>query len=149
MVVTHRARPARSLSPGRRLRVPYALTILVVDDDPGLQELIGLKLTHAGYEVKVAGDDQAALAEAALHLPDLAVIDVDLPGTSGFELCRQLRQDPRTAVVPVILLGTVPGDEHARKGAAAGADRYLVKPFGLRSLLDDVAELLPWPDEAA
>jgi len=106
--------------------------ILVVEDEPALQETLAYNLTRQGYEVKTAGDGQAALDIARKEQPDLIVLDIMLPVLDGFEVCRILRKKMNT---PVIML-TARDDEIDRViGLEIGADDYLTKPFSMREFL--------------
>jgi len=119
--------------------------VLVVDDDPDIRELIGHKLRLAGYRVTAAADGTAGLAAAAESLPDLIVLDVSMPGLSGIDVCRHLRENARTAEVPVIMLPARTNATFATLGFMAGADLYLSKPFSPRDLVDQVKSLLSEP----
>jgi DNA-binding response OmpR family regulator len=115
------------------------VTILIVDDDRELRELIGFVLRSAGYPVVEAGDGLEALRQHAERKPDLVILDVNLPGIDGFEVCRRIRLDADT---PVMML-TVRGEEADQvKGLDLGADDYLAKPFSPRTLLARVRALL-------
>jgi DNA-binding response OmpR family regulator len=106
--------------------------ILIVEDEPALQETLAYNLTRQGYDVKTAGDGQAALDTARKEQPDLIVLDIMLPILDGFDVCRILRKDMNT---PVIML-TARDDEIDRViGLEIGADDYLTKPFSMREFL--------------
>jgi two-component system, OmpR family, phosphate regulon response regulator PhoB len=116
--------------------------ILIVEDEQPLVTLLRYNLEAAGYAVAVEtrGDD----AETTLRdePPDLVILDWMLPGVSGIELCRRLRQRPRTKTLPVIML-TARGEEADRvRGLATGADDYVVKPFSVAELMARVKALL-------
>src|SRR3954451_5218824 len=85
---------------GRRLMV----TVLVADDDADIRDLVVFKLEQAGHHVIAVGDGAAALTAAREHAPDLAVLDIMMPGMSGIDVCRELRASPATAHLPVIFL---------------------------------------------
>jgi DNA-binding response OmpR family regulator len=113
--------------------------ILIVEDEPALQETLNYNLTRQGYEVEVAGDGQAALDSARGMKPDLIVLDIMLPVIDGFEVCRILRQEMN---VPILML-TAKDDEIDRViGLEMGADDYLTKPFSMREFLARVKALL-------
>lgn len=116
--------------------------ILVVEDDPSLLELLRYNLEAEGYRVQVStrGDDaELKLREEA---PDLVLLDWMLPGLSGIELCRRIRQRRETVALPVIML-TARGEEAERvRGLSTGADDYVVKPFSVPELLARVRALL-------
>lgn len=121
-------------SQGRRL--------LVADDDRDIRELVAFKLTSAGYDVTVAEDGLQALGNALDAAPALAVLDVMMPGLSGLDVARQLRADPRTATVPIILLTARAQESDVEGGFAAGVDDYVIKPFSPRELLSRVQAVL-------
>lgn len=115
-----------------------APTILVVDDDEVIRELIRFKLGRAGLTVHGEADGEAGLAAARDLLPDLALVDWMMPRLTGPELCRALREDPRTAHTPVLLLTAKAQEPDVERGFQAGADDYIVKPFSPRELLHRV-----------
>jgi len=109
-----------------------AETILVVEDEPSLQETLVYNLEKQGYTVVVAGDGQAALESARRLNPDLIILDIMLPGMDGFEVCKILRKE---MTVPILML-TARDDEIDRVvGLEVGADDYLTKPFSMRELM--------------
>ena len=109
-----------------------AQRILVVDDEPQILRALQTNLRGAGYEVITAATAEAALAEAALRLPDAIILDLVLPDGSGADVCRELRT---WSSAPVIVLSAV-GDEGEKVAALdAGADDYVTKPFGMEELL--------------
>ncbi|MCU0488215.1 MAG: response regulator transcription factor [Anaerolineales bacterium] len=106
--------------------------ILIVEDEPTLQETLAYNLSRQGYEVTIVGDGQSAIKTARELQPDLIVLDVMLPILDGFEVCRILRQDMNT---PILML-TARDDEIDRViGLEMGADDYLTKPFSMREFL--------------
>ena len=110
-------------------------TILVVEDEPAIQELIAVNLSFAGHKVLRAFDADQAQTLIRAELPDLILLDWMLPGTSGLELARRWRKDALTREVPIIML-TARGEENDRVGGLeAGVDDYVVKPFSARELL--------------
>src|SRR5262249_60552968 len=112
-----------------------AANILVVEDEPAIQELIAVNLQHAGHHVMRAGDAEGALGIVRNALPDLLLIDWMLPGMSGVSLARQLRQEERTRQIPVIMLTARGGEADKIAGLEAGADDYVTKPVSGRELL--------------
>jgi len=109
-----------------------AETILVVEDEPALQETLAYNLRRQGYTVEIAGDGNLALEMARRAQPDLVVLDIMLPVLDGFEVCRILRQETS---VPILIL-TARDDEIDRVvGLEMGADDYLTKPFSMREFL--------------
>jgi two-component system, OmpR family, alkaline phosphatase synthesis response regulator PhoP len=118
-------------------RVPK--TVLVVDDEPKIVEVVGDYLRGAGFSVTTAADGEGAVAWARARPPDLVVLDLGLPGLDGLDVARELRS---ASPVPIIML-TARGEESDRVlGLELGADDYLVKPFSPRELLARVRAVL-------
>jgi len=116
--------------------------ILLAEDEADIRRLVTLKLEQLGHVVRAFENGAAALADARKHAPDLAVLDVVMPGMTGLEVCRGLRQDPATAGVPVIILTARAQQSDIDAGLAAGASEYLAKPFSPRDLATRVNALL-------
>jgi len=122
-------------------------TVLVIDDDPDIRELIAWKLTQAGYTTLTAADGEAGLvaavaADAAGRTPDLILVDWMMPKMSGIEVCRAVRGDPLIAFTPIILLTAHAEEAEVEQGFAAGVDDYIVKPFSPKELLGRVSAVL-------
>ncbi|HMN10598.1 MAG TPA: response regulator [Gemmatimonadaceae bacterium] len=116
--------------------------VLVVDDEPDIVALVAYHLVKAGYRVSTAGTGPDAVAQARQERPAVVVLDLMLPGMSGFEVLEQLRADASTKDVAVLLL-TARKDEPDRiKGLSLGADDYLTKPFSPQELTLRVAAIL-------
>jgi two-component system, OmpR family, phosphate regulon response regulator PhoB len=116
--------------------------VLLVEDEAGIAELIALNLRHAGFDVLVASDADAAQAALDNVLPDLALLDWMLPGHSGLHLARRWRADARTRGMPIIML-TARSDEADKIAALdAGADDYVTKPFSTKELLARIRAVL-------
>jgi DNA-binding response OmpR family regulator len=109
-------------------------TVLVADDDEDILELVSFRLERAGYEVVTARDGATALATAQDRQPDLAVLDVMMPGLNGYEVTQRLRADDATRDIPVILLTARVQEADVNRGFEAGADDYLRKPFSPQEL---------------
>ncbi|WP_428562877.1 MAG: response regulator [Solidesulfovibrio sp. DCME] len=110
-------------------------SILIVEDDDDIVELLAFNLQSAGFATETAKDGYDALAKARRATPAGIILDLMLPGLDGFEVCKELKRDPKTAAVPVIML-TARGEEVDRiVGLELGADDYVVKPFSPRELI--------------
>ena len=116
--------------------------ILVVEDEPAIQELIAVNLEHAGHHAIRAKDAEGALDVVKSALPDLMLIDWMLPGMSGVALARQVRQEERTRAIPIILLTARSTEADKVAGLEAGADDYVTKPFSPRELLARIKAVL-------
>lgn len=117
--------------------------VLVVDDEPYIRKLLAFKLRTAGLLPLEAADGEAALAAAAAQLPDAILLDVSLPsGLTGFDVLRRLKEDPRTAPVPVVFLTARVSPEERATGLGLGAARFLTKPFSTKALLEELSEVL-------
>jgi putative two-component system response regulator len=103
--------------------------ILIVDDDPDVRETLIRVLRREGYQLLTATNGREALEVVARENPDLILLDVTMPELDGFEVCQQLKNDERTALIPVTMLTGLDDREHRRYGLEAGADDFLTKPF--------------------
>jgi PAS domain S-box-containing protein len=116
--------------------------VVVVDDDPRMRDLLVELLQQEGYDVASTGDGQSALELITTNEPDVVVSDVMMPGMNGIELCRLLKQNPRTIHIPVLLIsGIRKAQEYSLEGLTAGADDYLDVPFRHEEFLVKVARL--------
>ncbi len=117
-------------------------SILVVEDESAIAELIAINLRHAGFEVTLAPDADTAQAAVDGVLPDLVLLDWMLPGQSGLQLARRWRGNARTRSLPIIMLTARADEADKINGLDAGADDYLTKPFSPRELLARIRALL-------
>ncbi len=116
--------------------------ILVVDDEVGNRTGLELMLRRHAYSVRTASDGVAALAEVASFQPDLVLLDVMMPGMSGFEVCRKLKANPETRLIPVVLVTALSVSEDRILGLDVGAEDFLSKPVVRSELLARVRSLL-------
>jgi DNA-binding response OmpR family regulator len=125
-----------ALSPAVPVRV------LVADDEDDIRDLVCLAVRKAGAtDVAAVADGTAALAAARQSLPELAVLDVSMPGATGLEVCTALRADPATAGIRILLLSAGASLDDVARGLSAGADAYLAKPFSVAGLVHQVRAL--------
>ncbi|MDQ1384098.1 MAG: two-component system, OmpR family, alkaline phosphatase synthesis response regulator PhoP [Actinomycetota bacterium] len=112
--------------------------ICIVDDDPDVRELVEYKLVQNGHEVLSATNGQDALLLVPDAKPALLLLDVMMPGLSGFDVLSQLRANPATRALPIIMLTAKAQDADAERGFALGANDYMLKPFSPRELLNRI-----------
>jgi DNA-binding NarL/FixJ family response regulator len=116
--------------------------LLVVDDEPNLLRAVAACLKAGGYEVSTARSGREALVQLAEAVPDLVVSDIRMPGMDGYQLARQLRGSPRTALVPIVFLTAKEETADRIEGFRAGVDAYLTKPFEPEELIAVVNGIL-------
>jgi len=119
-----------------------AQKILVVDDTPANIKLLGDLLRAKGYEVTTAASGELALESIAKHPPDLVLLDIMMPGISGYDVCRRLRENPATALLQIVLATSLDPNQERVKGIEAGADDFLSKPINQPELFARVKSLL-------
>ncbi len=117
-------------------------TVLLAEDDPDIRHLISTKLRRSGFDVIETVDGAEALAAARRDHPDLILLDVRMPRLSGFEVLRELRADPGTAALPILILTARTRAVDVELAYAAGATDYIIKPFSPRELVRRVEEAL-------
>jgi CheY-like chemotaxis protein len=122
--------------------MPSAPRVLIVDDDPWILRMVSTLLEKRGYAISTAGDGEEGLMRADQLKPDLIITDVMMPKLDGWSLVRALRSRPELALVPVIFLTALGGEEDRIKGFRLGADDYLPKPFRFEELDLRVANAL-------
>ena len=117
--------------------------ILVVDDDPHIRELLAFALGKAGMNVAEAGDGEEALTRIAARMPDLMVLDINMPRLSGLDLCRRLRgRGGAEAALPILFLSSRDDEIDRIVGIEVGGDDYVVKPFSPREVVARVGAIL-------
>ena len=119
--------------------------ILVVEDQEDNRQILRDLLTSAGFEVIEAADGETGLAAAAVHRPDLILMDIQLPGLDGYEATRRLKADAVLHTIPIIVVTSYALDGDPDKARAAGCDAYISKPYSPRQLLAKVREYLSSP----
>ena len=116
--------------------------ILIADDEPNIVVSLEYLMQREGFDVRVAANGDEALAQVEEFAPDLLLLDVMLPRRNGFEVCQQLRADPRWRDLKIVMLTAKGRDIEMQKGLALGADVYITKPFSTKELVARVKQLL-------
>jgi len=116
--------------------------ILVVDDEKSLLDLVKRILTRGGFEVITASDGEEGLAKVYNEAPDLMILDINMPGMNGWEVCGKIRGDPLYKHLPIIMLTVRKKKEDQLKGLDLGGDEYITKPFYPTELLARVKTVL-------
>lgn len=117
------------------------MKILIIEDERGLTDVLEYNLKREGYETIVAHDGQEGLRKAQTLLPDLILLDIMLPGLSGFDVCRELRGGDRTRDIPIIIISAKAEETDQIVGFSLGADDYVTKPFHVKVLLQRIKAL--------
>ncbi|MFA6899444.1 MAG: response regulator transcription factor [Desulfurivibrionaceae bacterium] len=117
-------------------------TILVVEDDENIQQLVGYNLAKAGFHVLYADNGEQALNQIKRERPELVVLDLMLPGLSGFEICKLVRKDPKTKNLPIVMLTAKSEENDMAAGLDLGADDYITKPFSPKILISRIKAAL-------
>jgi len=120
--------------------------VLIAEDEESIVASLEFLMRRCGFETRIARDGNAALASLADFRPDVVLLDIMLPGRSGFEVCRAIRGDARLGATRVLMLTAKGGAGEVAKGMAAGADDYMIKPFATQELVARVNALLARPD---
>lgn len=115
--------------------------LLIAEDEIGIRSLVRMTLAREEYEIFEAADGEEALALARKHQPELVLLDVMMPGLTGFEVCRAIKEDPSTAQAAVVILSAKSQDADREQGMACGADDYFTKPFSPIALLRKIDEV--------
>lgn len=116
--------------------------ILIVEDEESLLKLESILLTTKGYLVQGATTGLAALEAVAIEAPDLILLDIMLPELDGFEVCKQIKENPDTCHIPIIFLSAKKTPEDISRGEEVGADRYITKPFKSAAVMNTIEQLL-------
>jgi DNA-binding response OmpR family regulator len=119
-----------------------AETILVIEDETDILEVIEYNLRREGYRVLTSGDGEQGLSTARRDAPDLVLLDLMLPGLDGIEVCRKLKEDPVTRDIPIVMLTAKSEESDVVLGLGVGADDYLAKPFSPKELVARVKAVL-------
>ena len=117
-------------------------TVLIIDDEKDLVDMIKLRLEAAGYKIIIAYDGQEGLNKARKEKPNLIILDLMLPRIDGYKVCRMLKFDEKYKKIPIIMFTARAQESDMKMGEEVGADGYITKPFDPKVLLSKVEELL-------
>ncbi len=116
--------------------------ILIAEDERDIRELIAFTLQFAGHEVILTSNGEEALQAVRTQKPQLVLLDVRMPKLTGYEVCKEIKADPRTRAIPVVFLSAKGQETEIRNGLEAGAEQYLLKPFSPDQLIEQVNKIL-------
>jgi DNA-binding response OmpR family regulator len=116
--------------------------VLIADDEPNIVTALEFLLKRAGYEVRSAATGDEALALLDSFAPDLALIDIMMPGRSGYDVCQRIRERPEWRHIKVVMVSAKGREAEVSKGLSLGADLYITKPFSTQELINAVNRLL-------
>ncbi|MEK7774399.1 MAG: response regulator [Candidatus Zixiibacteriota bacterium] len=119
-------------------KINIGARVLVIDDEPEITEIVEAFLTEAGFAVRVENNSQHALMVAETFKPDLILLDIMMPGADGYDVCNQLKHDPRFQNVPVVFLTGKDRNDDMGRSFKAGGDMFIKKPFSCDRLLEIV-----------
>jgi chemosensory pili system protein ChpA (sensor histidine kinase/response regulator) len=140
----------RALAAVPSVRVKESLTVMVVDDSPSVRRVVSNLLKNAGWQPVAAKDGLEALEvlHRSTNLPDLIILDIEMPRMDGYELLSTLRAQEAYRSLPVLMVTSRAGEKHRRKALDLGASGFLVKPYQDETLLNRIRELVRAPSEA-
>jgi CheY-like chemotaxis protein len=116
--------------------------VLVVDDEPHIVRLVSFSLSRRGYDVLEATDGPSGIELARSEKPDLILMDVMMPGMTGFDAVEKLKAEPATAGIPVVMLSAKSQQYEQQEGLRRGAQKYICKPFTPSALVEAVSEII-------
>jgi CheY-like chemotaxis protein len=116
--------------------------ILIAEDEPDIRDLIAFTLRFAGYEVVTAANGKEAVELAPKEMPDMILMDVRMPIMTGYDACKQFKADPALKHIPVVFLSAKGQESEIQAGLEAGAEEYLLKPFGPSELTESIRRIL-------
>jgi len=129
-------------SPGNVKSFDMTKKILVVDDEPNIVLSLEFLMKQQGYAVRSAVDGDSAMKEVERDPPDIVLLDVSMPGRSGFEVCEAIRANPAWNQMRILIVTGKGRDEDRERGLSLGADGYVIKPFETQDIVAKVKELL-------
>lgn len=115
--------------------------IFIVEDDMDISELLEFNLKRQGYTVETCNNGSEAYQNIIKELPDLVILDLSLPGLSGMEICRYMRNNRHTRKIPVIILTARTAETDRLASLKSGADKFITKPFSIKEILTNIQDL--------
>jgi len=115
--------------------------VLIVDDEPNIVAALEFLLKRSGYDVRMAANGAEALEQVEAYRPDMVLLDVMMPVTSGYEVCQRLRERPELAQTKIVMLSAKGSEAEVSKGLSLGADLYITKPFSTQELVATINRL--------
>ncbi len=116
--------------------------VLIADDEPNIVTALEFLLKRAGYDVRCATNGDEALALVETYAPDLVLIDIMMPGKSGYEVCQRMRERPEWRHIKIVIVTAKGREAEVSKGLSLGADLYVTKPFSTQELISAIDRLL-------
>ena len=127
---------------GSLAKTAFGGLVLVVEDEPDIRSIVAEHLTERGFDVRVAADGEMALQVIRAERPGVVCLDLNLPRISGYDVCEQIRADPATKDTLILITSAHRSFDVKVFSLEAGADAYLIKPYGLKQLSDEIARLV-------
>jgi CheY-like chemotaxis protein len=118
--------------------------ILIVDDEAGIRLMVA-RMLGADYTVLEAADGEEGVELTRLHKPSLVLMDIMMPGKDGYSACHEIKTDPQTQSIPVVMVSAIGHKLNEKLSAEVGADGYITKPFSVEGLLEAIAKYAPGP----
>ena len=116
--------------------------IFIADDESGFVSTLTSRLEFEGFEITTAPDGKKALELIPVEMPDLILLDIMMPAVNGYQVCRELKEDPATSPIPILMVTAKSQESDRFWGMEAGADAYITKPFEMDDLIGKIRELL-------
>jgi len=116
--------------------------VVIADDEPNIVTALEFLLQRAGYDVRCAANGEEALALVESYAPDLVLIDIMMPGKSGYEVCQKMRERPEWRQIKIVMVTAKGREAEVSKGLSLGADLYVTKPFSTQELIAAIDRLL-------
>lgn len=116
--------------------------VLIVDDEPNIIMSLDFLIRKEGYELFMARNGAEAMEQVEKHLPDLIILDIMMPDIDGYEVCRQIKNNEKTAHIKIVFLSAKSKQSDVQKGLDLGADKYITKPFSTKFLMKEINAII-------